>query len=165
MKVKDVMTTNVACVCCDDPLSFAAQLMWDRDCGSIPVTDAGGERIVGMVTDRDICIAAWSKDSAPSSIKTSEAMSKTLYTVAPEDSVANAENLMLSRQVRRVPVIDAAQRLVGILSLADIASASRRIGPRTAESEIAPAAIAATLAGISRPRADSQPQLLASALG
>ncbi len=157
MKVREVMTTNVACVRKDDSLSTAAQLMWDSDCGSIPVKEEGSERVVGMITDRDICMATWSQDRPPSSIPVWEAMSSELYFSSPDETVSSAESLMRSRQVRRVPVLDDGQKLVGILSLADIAIAPQRKGTRRDTSEFAPAEVAETLAGICQPRGTQQP--------
>jgi CBS domain-containing protein len=152
MKVKDVMTTSVASVRSDEPLSVAAQLMWDCDCGALPVRDRSSERIIGMITDRDICMAAWSQDRSPRSITVLDAMSPRLYSAAPEETVASAEYLMRSKQIRRLPVLDEGWQLVGIISLADIALAAQRRALPTAASELAPAEIASTLASICRPR-------------
>jgi CBS domain-containing protein len=157
MKVKDVMTTSVACVRTNESLSVAAQLMWDCDCGSIPVIEETGGAIVGMVTDRDICMATWIKNRAPSSISVTEAMSPELYFVLPDDRVSTAENLMRSKQIRRVPVLNGDRTLAGILSLADIANESQRVGASTSESDLAPTAVADTLASISRPRPQREP--------
>jgi CBS-domain-containing membrane protein len=104
-----------------------------------------------MITDRDICIAAWSRDQAPSAIPIGEVMSRQLFYCSPEQSIASAESLMRSRKIRRVPVLDDSQRLVGILSLADIVTGSQRAGMRTAVGELAPTEIAATLANICQP--------------
>src|SRR5687768_2334487 len=118
MKVTDLMTRKVACVRADEPLSSAAKLMWDCDCGAVPVID-GSDRVVGMITDRDICMATWSRDQAPSGISVHQAMSEELHQCSPDASVATAEGLMRSKQIRRIPVVDENQRLAGILSLAD----------------------------------------------
>lgn len=160
MKVKEVMTTSVAYVRSDEPLSVAAQLMWDCDCGALPVRDASGARIIGMLTDRDICMATWSQDRSPRSIRVADAMSRQLHAAAPDDAVASAEHLMQSKQIRRLPVLDDDWQLVGIISLADIATQSQRRTPESAGRELAPAEIASTLAGICQPR----PQARTSAL-
>jgi CBS domain-containing protein len=151
MRVKDVMTKDVACVRAGESLSEAARLMWDCDCGSLPVKEDGSERVVGMITDRDICMATWSRNRAPSTIGIAEVMAGDLHFVTPDDRVSTAENLMRSKQIRRVPVLDDDRQLVGILSLADIATQSQSFGER-AESDLAPAAVASTLANICRPR-------------
>jgi CBS domain-containing protein len=152
MKVKDVMTTSVAAVLSDEPLSLAAQLMWDCDCGALPVKDALSGRVVGMITDRDICMANWMRDRSPSSIRVAEAMSQHLHTAAPEDSLASAEHLMRLKRVRRLPVLGDGYELVGILSLADIASAAEHRGSEQTTGDLAPGEVIATLAEICQPR-------------
>jgi CBS domain-containing protein len=152
MKVKDVMTTNVAAVRSDEPLSLAAQLMWDCDCGALPVADRLSGRIVGMITDRDICMASWMRDRAPSSIRIAEAMSQRLHATAPEDSLSSAEHLMRLKQIRRLPVLDDGYQLVGIVSLADIATAAERQGMQAAAGELTPREVSTTLAEICHPR-------------
>ncbi len=152
MKVKEVMTTSVAAVRSDEPLSLAAQLMWDCDCGALPVKDARSGRVVGMITDRDICMANWMRDRSPSSIRVADAMSQHLYVAAPEDSLASAEHLMRLKRIRRLPVIDDGCEFVGILSLADIASAAEHQGNRQTAGALAPGEISATLADICHPR-------------
>lgn len=151
MRVKDVMTTSVACVHANESLSEAARIMWDCDCGSVPVKEEGSERIVGMITDRDICMATWSRSCAPSAIGISDVMASDLHFVTPDDGVSTAENLMRSKQIRRIPVLDDDRQLVGILSLADIATQSQSFG-ELAENDLAPATVATTLANICRPR-------------
>jgi CBS domain-containing protein len=152
MKVKEVMTTSVAAVRSNEPLSLAAQLMWDCDCGALPVKDALSGRIVGMITDRDICMASWMRDRTPSSIRVAEAMSQHVYAAAPEDSVSSAEHLMRLKQIRRLPILDDCSELVGILSLADIATAAERQGTKPAAGELAAGEVIATLADICHPR-------------
>jgi CBS domain-containing protein len=152
MKVKDVMTTGVQCVRRDESLSAAARLMWDCDCGTLPVQNDEDDRLVGMITDRDICMATWSKDRPPSNIQVWEAMSPNLYYCSPDDSLSTAEDVMRSRRIRRLPVLDANRRLVGLLSLADIATEAQRLGARATSADLGPVEIAATLAGICEPR-------------
>jgi CBS domain-containing protein len=153
MKVSEVMTKRVAHVGRREPLSSAARLMWECDCGAVPVVDEASGKVVGMITDRDICISTWSKDRAPSAIAISEAMSSELYQCSPTDNVSFAEALMKSKQIRRVPVVDEEQKLVGILSLADIATGAR--AGQMLDNELAPTQIAATLANICRRPASS----------
>jgi CBS domain-containing protein len=148
MKVSEIMTKNVASIQSDEPASAAAQLMWDRDCGAIPVTEGG--RVVGMITDRDICMSSWSKNTPPNSLRASDAMSKALYYCSPSDDVADAESIMRNRQIRRVPVLDEQRRLLGILSLADVARAGDS-GARSSLKELGSNEVALTLATICRP--------------
>ncbi|MFZ5895521.1 MAG: CBS domain-containing protein [Myxococcota bacterium] len=153
MQVRELMTSNVACLQSSDTLSEAARVMWDCDCGAIPVTDGSG-RVVGMITDRDICMATWSRDQPPSGIRIADAMSRDLFYCSPSDSVSSAEFLMRAKQIRRVPVLDANEKLVGILSLADIVNRARRTeGPTP--SELSAGEITATLGNICQPRASA----------
>ena len=149
MTVETIMTRTVAACREDQPVSVAAKLMWDCDCGAVPVVDGEG-RVIGMITDRDICMAAWMQNRPPSNIPVWEAMSREVYTCAPSESVAAAERLMCSRQVRRLPVVDEEHRLIGILSLADLVRQVQRGGGRA--SQVVPAEVAATLAEICQPR-------------
>jgi len=137
MKVQEIMTHDVAACSPDDPASEAVRLMWDNDCGIVPVVDAE-RRVVGAITDRDICIAAWSRDLPPSAIRVSETMTPDVKCCMPEDSVSAAEQIMEHCQVRRLPVTDDSGRLCGILSLADItrqsdSGANRKSGDVKAE--------------------------------
>jgi len=141
------MTKSVASIGKNESLSAAAQLMWDCDCGAIPVLDEEG-KVIGMVTDRDICMATWSRDASPSTVHVEAAMSRELYACSPNDTLASAESIMRSRQVRRIPVLDAERRLLGILSLADIARRGEASGARGSSNELAADRIAVTLANI-----------------
>jgi CBS domain-containing protein len=108
----------------DDSSSQAAQIMWDNDCGCVPVVDAEG-RAIGMITDRDICMAAFTRGKPLSEIPVSTVFSRNVVTVHEDEPVEAAEAAMRSHRVRRVPVVDARGRPVGILSLNDLA---RRAG-------------------------------------
>ena len=120
MRVSDVMTRDVSCCSAYDSLSTAARLMWDRDCGSVPVLEPDTGKVIGMITDRDICMATVLQDRAPGAITVREAMSDELHACSPEDTIVHAERTLRDNQIRRVPVLDRNGRLVGILSLADI---------------------------------------------
>jgi len=152
MRVKEVMTSNASCVRSSESLSAAAKLMWDCDCGAVPVIDEAS-RVVGMITDRDICMSCWSQDRAPSALQVAQSMSRALYTCTPEDTLASAEKLMRSRQVRRLPVIDEQGRLAGIISLADLVKHADGQATR----EVAAHELTSTLAGICQPRAVAAP--------
>lgn len=161
MHVSDLMTRDVSCCSPDDPLSLAARLMWECDCGSVPVLESGTGRVIAMITDRDICMATMLQDRAPSGIRVREAMSHELHSCAPDDSIAHAESILRGQQIRRLPVVDDDGRLVGILSLADILRAASD-GHR-ARRELPPEEITDTLSGISQPRSQSAnrpPQML-----
>lgn len=150
MRVADLMTKDVACCRANESLSVAAKLMWDHDCGAVPVLDDSGERVVGMITDRDICMSTWLRHAAPDAIPVREAMSRSLQSCSPEDSIASAEEAMRRSKVRRLPVLDGQGRIVGIISLADIVRAAERDRARP-QKEVAADEIAATLATICQP--------------
>src|SRR5947207_101157 len=118
-RISDVMSRNVRAVRRDEPLSRAAKLMWDADCGAVPVLDGSGE-VVGMITDRDICMATWSQNRSPTMISIASVMSRDLCYRSPDEDLAKASELMRSRCVRRMPILDANHHLAGILSLADL---------------------------------------------
>lgn len=103
-------TRDAACGGCP-----AAQRSWRR------VEVDAEEYVVGMVTDRDVCMAAYTQGQALAATLVNTAMAKAFYTCAPGDSVADTEVIMKGRQVRRLPVVDDAGHLVGLLSLNDIA--------------------------------------------
>jgi CBS domain-containing protein len=157
MRVAQLMTRDVRSVASDQSLSAAAQLMWECDCGAIPVREAGGAKVIGMVTDRDICMATWSKGLAPAHIPVAEAMSSRLVPCSPNDTIATAESMMRANKIRRVPVVDADGGLVGILSLADIAQS---VGKRRflGDPDLAAEPFAQTIAAICEERPSSTGQ-------
>jgi CBS domain-containing protein len=152
MIVADLMTRNAASVRSGQTLATAAQVMWDCDCGAVPVIENVGERVIGVLTDRDICMATWSRDLPPSSIFVDEVMSRDLIQCSPQDTIHRVETLMRAKQIRRVPVVDSSQRLVGILSLADIARATSDSSALRSGEELSSKELATTLAGICRSR-------------
>lgn len=125
MKVEALMTWDVHTCRPDDSLSRAAQLMWDHDCGSLPVIDDEG-RIVGMITDRDICMAAYTRGNALERIAVRSAMAQRVYTCQTSDTVREAESIMRAHSIRRLPVVDMQERLLGLVSLNDIAREAKR---------------------------------------
>jgi CBS domain-containing protein len=149
MKVKELMVQRVATVGPQDGLDRAARLMHERDCGSLPVVDAEG-RPLAMVTDRDICLAAWKRDAPLSRLRVREAMSRTIHTCRPEDTLEEAERLMGLHQVRRLPVVDPQGRLVGLLALDDIAREARREAGLIAPA-VESASVGRTVGEIARP--------------
>src|SRR5262249_39969692 len=113
MRVQDLMTRSVVTCRTTDTLNQVAKLMWECDFGCVPVVD--GDRPIGMITDRDICMAGYTQGKLLSEIPVITAMSKGVITCMSEDPVANAEATMRLRQLRRLPVIDRRGNLVGIL--------------------------------------------------
>jgi len=120
MKIKDVMTSNVRTCFMSDNLATAAQLMWDHDCGCVPVLSEDA-RLVGMLTDRDICMASYFQGVPLSGIQVSTVMSRQLIVCSSDDDLSAAERIMREKKVRRLPVLNKQGRLVGLLSISDIA--------------------------------------------
>ena len=117
MKISEVMTPNPRTVSPDDDIKMAARIMRDEDAGSVPVVRDG--RVVGMVTDRDIVIRAIAEGDFECSI--GKIASDDVVCAQPEMSTAAGAELMSEHQVRRLPVVDQDERLVGIVSLGDLA--------------------------------------------
>jgi len=124
MKIEKVMVKKVLSCIPEDDLRVPARAMWEGDCGSIPVVDSGS-RVVGMITDRDICMAAYTQGRRLEQILVQDVMSKGVTSCKTSDSLEQAEELMRRHKVRRLPVVDAEMHLVGLLSINDIARAAR----------------------------------------
>jgi CBS domain-containing protein len=154
MKVEQLMTRNVEACRTDHRLDQAAALMWDHDCGVLPVLAPGNgaDRVVGMLTDRDICMAAYTQGKRLCEITVATAMSPHLCSCRPTDALAVALKVMETNQVRRLPVLDADDHLVGLLSLADVGREAAREHERQAP-EVTDAALGHTLEAIAAPRA------------
>jgi CBS domain-containing protein len=151
MKVQEMMSTRVETCRVGDTLERAAHLMWEKDCGIVPVIDAES-RVVGMVTDRDVCMAAYTQGKPLWQIPVTSACSRKVYACRLNDSLQTVENLMRVAQIRRIPVVDADGQLWGIVSLGDLAQHVHRGGG--SPDGLSYASIALTLAAISRFPAD-----------
>jgi CBS domain-containing protein len=141
MKVEQLMTRQVSFCRPDDSLQRAARLMWEGDCGCVPVCAVDGtNRVTGIITDRDICMSALFQNRPLSELAVSAAMAKQVVTCKPGDALADAEKTLREARVRRLPVVDDQGALVGIISLADItreAARERTIGTRdVSDSEV-----------------------------
>ena len=121
MKISDVMTRDIRTVSPDQTAREAASFMLSEDAGSMPVSD--GDRLVGMITDRDIAVRGVAKGYGPDT-RISELMSSDVICAREEDDVEEVAAKMGKAQVRRMPVIDSEQRLCGIVSLGDLARES-----------------------------------------
>jgi CBS domain-containing protein len=117
MKVSQVMTTEVATVRPDQTAREAAAFMLSADAGSIPVAD--GDRLVGMITDRDIAVRGIAQGHGPDT-PVSELMSEGLICAHEDDNVDDVAAKMSEAQVRRLPVVDSQDKLCGIVSLGDL---------------------------------------------
>lgn len=119
MKVQELMTTSVSVCGPESNLAEAAGLMWEHDRGMLPVVTEDGKAI-GVITDRDICMALATQNRLASEIKVREAMSEKIQVCRATDDIKNALRLMEKEQVRRLPVINDEGALQGILSISDI---------------------------------------------
>lgn len=118
-EIKDIMTQNPARLSTGSTVADAAKLMRDNDTGIAPITD--GDRLVGVITDRDIAIEVVAQGRDPQSTKVDEVASANLVTIDPQQDLDEALRLMAQHQVRRLPVVEEDGRLVGILAQADVA--------------------------------------------
>jgi CBS domain-containing protein len=117
--VRSLMCKQVRACQPGDSLMEAAQLMWNADCGAIPVVADG--LVVGVITDRDVCMATYTQGKTPADLQVESAMSRELFSCAPDDSIGAALATMADKRVRRLPVLALDGKLVGIIALADLA--------------------------------------------
>lgn len=147
MNVERLMTRTVWTCAPEDVLSHPAQIMWESDVGCVPVVDRE-QRVIGIITDRDIAMAAHLRGLKLQGMAVKDVMQWPVHSCRPEDSVTQVENIMRHHQVRRLPVTDADGRLVGLVSLNDLALEGGKDG-------VALSSVATTLADISRHRAET----------
>lgn len=119
MKVKEIMTQSAVCCSANMNIGEAVELMWVHNCGVLPVLDAS-RKLSGIITDRDICIAAGTRNKLAGELTVSEIATKDVFTCKPDDDVHEALRIMADRQVRRLPVVDDGGVPQGILSADDI---------------------------------------------
>lgn len=152
MLVKNLMTKSVMCCLPGETLSVAAERMWRNDCGALPVCEsADRQMVVGMVTDRDICMHSLFNQRPLNELVVERAMTHGAKTCGISDNIQDAERIMRSASIRRLPVIDDSGILVGIVSLADIAREAAKQG-RSEKPEITVTEVAGTLSAICSPR-------------
>ena len=147
MKVGDLMTRDVRACTIHDSLNAAARIMWDHDCGCTPVVDGHG-RLAGIVTDRDICMAAYTQGLPLEAIAVERVMSPRVISCARGDDLETAHRLMRTHEIHRLPVAGSRGRLAGILSLSDVVNYSS--GDSAAPSDAVE--IAGTISAIRRRR-------------
>jgi len=119
MQISEVMTRGAECIRPDATLQAAAERMKDLDVGALPVCDH--DRLVGVLTDRDISVRAVAEGDSPWTARVSEVMTPGIIYCFEDQDVSEAAQLMKDKQVRRLPVLNRAKRLVGIVSLGDLA--------------------------------------------
>lgn len=119
MKVKEIMTPGAQAIWLTESLADAAKMMWDNDCGILPIIK-DGRKVIGVITDRDICMASAMRDAHPSAISVEEVMTGRVFSVKPEDNVDEALQTMQEHRVRRLPVINPEGELEGVVSMNDV---------------------------------------------
>lgn len=119
--VSDVMTRSPRSCKRTDSLVMAAKIFWEHDCGAAPVVDDNG-RVVGMITDRDCLMAAFTRGRKLDDLSVQSAMAHMVFSIRDDQSVDAAAERMAEHAVRRLPVVDAHGRLVGMVSFADVCS-------------------------------------------
>ena len=156
MTVGQLMTRQVRTCRPADSLNTAAEIMWEQDCGCVPVVQQGdreSSRLVGMLTDRDICMAAYTQGRPLTAIQATSIMQRDLATCVETDPVGVALNILGTRRLHRLPVVQGDGELVGLLSLADVARESKREETHVERAAgVTAAAVGDTLATISEPR-------------
>ena len=148
MRTLELMTKPAISCNGSDSLNTAAGLMWDHDIGAVPITNDQG-KLIGILTDRDICMATYTQGRPLHAIPVSQVMSKEVFSCSGGDTVEAAERLMADKQIRRVPIVDGEGRPMGMLSLNDIARRAASPKQRSAGGEHE---VVETLAAVSRPR-------------
>lgn len=150
MKISEIMTRDVHTCTPTDTLATAAQIMWENDCGAVPVVDREG-RLVGIITDRDLAMAAQLQGVALRETSVLSAMARDVKFCSPQDTPATVQAMMQQYRIRRLPVLDAERRVVGVVSLGDLAyimSSQQTLGG----DGMTWTSIAHTLAAVSAPR-------------
>ena len=130
MKVREVMTPGAKAIWITESLADAAREMWENNCGILPIIK-DGRKVVGMITDRDICMATAVRDRNPSSISVEEVMNATVYGAEPEEDLEQALQTMREHKIRRLPVLNAEGELEGILSMNDIVLKAKSNGEKS----------------------------------
>lgn len=122
MKIADVMTRDVSVCLPHEPLTRAARIMWDEDCGCVPVID-GHAHLLGMITDRDVAMSTLVMGGRMDAT-VEHAMSRPVWSCREDDELSRAHEVMRKHQLRRLPVTDAEGKVTGLVSLSDIARAA-----------------------------------------
>ena len=147
MKVSELMITDVFTCKETDQLVDVARLMWEHDIGFVPVIGSANGSPVGVITDRDGFMAAYFQGKPLGDIKVKSAMSPFLASIAPDATVGEAEGLMCELQLHRLPVVTKEGKLVGVISINDLARAAARESDAEFEEEVA-----VTMGAICQPR-------------
>lgn len=155
MRIDERMRKNIKTCRQDDSLASAARLLWEHDCGCVPVIDERGH-VEGMLTDRDICMAAYTSGRTLNDLQVGSAMARDIATVQSTETVREAELMMRSRGVRRLPVVDGQNRLLGLVTLNDICRWVTD-GGANGHTQDSAAHLLGTLAAVGKPRTPANP--------
>jgi CBS domain-containing protein len=117
--IRDVMTSNPCSIDADKSVAYAATMMRDEDVGLAPIVE--GDKLIGMLTDRDIAIRVVAEGKDPDQVKVREVASKQVVTIDPQQDLDEALRIMAMHQVRRLPVVEEDGKLVGVVAQADVA--------------------------------------------
>ncbi|MGD8640959.1 MAG: CBS domain-containing protein [Gammaproteobacteria bacterium] len=129
MNVNEIMTKDVGTCSADSDLESVAKIMWDKDCGSIPVLD-NSNKLVGVITDRDIAMGCALNHKAEWEMKTSDILNhRALFTCRSDADVRDALQLMSDHHIRRLPVVDGNGQLQGVLSIDDVVCIAQEDNP------------------------------------
>ncbi|MBX3249974.1 MAG: CBS domain-containing protein [Myxococcales bacterium] len=150
MKIQGIMSSPAITCGQDDHLDTAARCMWEHDCGAVPVVAHDGS-LVGIITDRDIAMAAYTQGLPLRQIPVKRAMATQVFTCRADQTLEVAERLMRDKQIRRIPIVDGQNRPIGVLSLNDIV---RYAGSPSAKSAL-DHEVAQVMAAICAPRRTS----------
>ena len=151
MRARDIMTRDPECCRPDQTARDAARVMRDRDCGCVPIVDDAGS-VVGIVTDRDLAVRGIAAGKE-STTKLNDLMTPAASCCGPDDDLRDVEQKMAELQVRRIPIVDASGRCLGIISQADIARAS------ATDSTVTEQEIALVVEKISQPAGRVKPRI------
>jgi CBS domain-containing protein len=151
MRVQDIMSEAVKSCRPETNLAEAASIMWEGDCGILPVISDGG-KVIGLITDRDLAMAAGTTNRIPSDINVGEAMSRDIYDCTPDDDIHAALETMRKGKVRRLPVVNDDGVIEGVLSLNDIARHAEKLEGRGTTTELSYDDVVITLKAISEHR-------------
>jgi CBS-domain-containing membrane protein len=119
MNVRDMMRTSPKSCSPMTNLAAVTEILWSSGCGAVPVLDSKG-KVMGIITDRDICVALGTRNKRPSELVAQEAMSRGVATCRLNDEIHSALNMMKARKVRRLPVLNQTGKLEGILCISDL---------------------------------------------
>jgi CBS domain-containing protein len=150
MKVADIMTKSPVYCSPETNLAAAVEILWNRNCGILPVVDSN-QKLVGVATDRDICVALGTRNRLPSEITIKDVTSRKVVACKPDDDLRRALAAMAEARVRRLPVTDSTGKLQGILSMDDIVLHTETGGVKH-DTEISPEDVVNTLKSVYAPQ-------------